>query len=112
MQWHQLDHMQTICTSLHKDNDLITQFFTGRMLFLTPNQQCQNTEVKIVIIIFFPFIPQVVKIPGLKTRKLKLLLLPSSSSSSSCGDQAYGWILMPSIVKYYVCLCWYFFCRT
>jgi len=23
---------------------LITQFFTGRMLFLTPNQQCQSTE--------------------------------------------------------------------
>jgi len=23
---------------------IITQFFTGWMLFLTPNQQCQNTE--------------------------------------------------------------------
>ena len=23
---------------------LITQFFTGRMFFLTPNQQCQSTE--------------------------------------------------------------------
>jgi len=23
---------------------LITQFFTGRMLFLAPNQQCQSTE--------------------------------------------------------------------
>ena len=23
---------------------LITQFFTGQMLFLTPNQQCQSTE--------------------------------------------------------------------
>jgi len=25
---------------------LITQFFTGQMLFLTPNQQCQSTEGK------------------------------------------------------------------
>jgi len=44
-QWHQLDHMQTICTSLQTDNHthqhLISQFFTGRMLFLTPSQQCQ-----------------------------------------------------------------------
>jgi len=23
---------------------LITQFFTGRMLFLAPNRQCQSTE--------------------------------------------------------------------
>jgi len=36
--------------NLHLDPDrkphqhLITQFFTGRMLFLTPNQQCQSTE--------------------------------------------------------------------
>jgi len=26
--------------------DLVTQFFTGWMLFLMPNQQCQNTEGK------------------------------------------------------------------
>jgi len=25
---------------------LITQFFKGRVLFLTPNQQCQSTESK------------------------------------------------------------------
>ena len=46
-QWHQLDHMQTVCTSLQTDNytrHLITQFFTGWMLFLTPKQQCQSTE--------------------------------------------------------------------
>ena len=35
---------QSICTSLHTDNHTDTQFFTGRMLFLTPNQQCQSTE--------------------------------------------------------------------
>jgi len=44
MQWHQLDHTQTICTLLQTENH-ITQFFTGWMLFLTPNQQRQSTEV-------------------------------------------------------------------
>jgi len=42
-QWHQLDHMQIICTSLQTDN-LTTQVFTGRMPFLLPNQQRQSTE--------------------------------------------------------------------
>jgi len=34
-QWHQLDHMQIICTSLQTDNHASTSslnFFTGRML--------------------------------------------------------------------------------
>jgi len=33
-------------TSLHTNNyaDTSSQFFTGRMLFLTPNQQCESTE--------------------------------------------------------------------
>jgi len=47
-QWHQLGHMQ-VCTSLQKDNNAITSllsFFTGRMPFLPPNQQCQSTEGK------------------------------------------------------------------
>ena len=45
-QWHQLDHMQTICTSLQTDNHagLTTQIFVGRMLFLPPNHQRQCTE--------------------------------------------------------------------
>jgi len=46
-QWHQLDHMQTIWTSLQTDNHASTPpltFFTGRVLFMTPNQQCQSTE--------------------------------------------------------------------
>jgi len=46
-QWHQLDHMQIICTSLQTDNLASTSslsFFTARMLFLTPNQQRQSTE--------------------------------------------------------------------
>ena len=46
MQWHQPDHMQTICTSLQTDNHTNTSslnFFAGRMLFLVPSQQCQST---------------------------------------------------------------------
>ena len=45
--WHQLDHMKTICTLLPTDNHLITQIFTGWMLFLMPNQQCQSTEAQL-----------------------------------------------------------------
>jgi len=47
MQWHQLDHMQTICTSFQTDNHLnisSVNFFKGWMLFLTAKQQCQGTE--------------------------------------------------------------------
>jgi len=46
--WHQLDHMQIICTSLQTDNHANTSslIFTGRMIFLTLNQQCQITEGK------------------------------------------------------------------
>jgi len=50
-QWHQLGHMQ-LCTSLQTDNHASTpplSFFTGRMPFLPPNQQCQSTEGKTVM---------------------------------------------------------------
>ena len=68
-QWHQLGHAQ-VCTSLQRDNhastppftrerrygpsrlcvsddddDPTTQFFTGRIPFLSPNQQCQSTTM-------------------------------------------------------------------
>jgi len=45
-QWHQLDHMQTVCTSLQTETTPTPyhSMFTGRMLFLTPNQQRQSTE--------------------------------------------------------------------
>jgi len=48
-QWHQLDHMQIIRTSLQTDNHASTSslvFLTGWMLFLTPNQQRESTEGK------------------------------------------------------------------
>jgi len=47
-QWHQLGHMQ-VCTSLQTDKPRqhpTTQFSTGRMPFLPPNQQRQSTEGK------------------------------------------------------------------
>jgi len=45
-QWHQLDHMQIICTLLRTDNHASTSSlnFKRRMLFRTPNQQCQSAE--------------------------------------------------------------------
>ena len=45
-QWHQLGHLQ-VCISLQTDNHARTpplSFFTGRMPFLSPNQQHQSTE--------------------------------------------------------------------
>jgi len=44
-QWHQLDHLQVICTSLQTDNHASTSsFFTGQMLFLMSSQQCKSAE--------------------------------------------------------------------
>jgi len=48
-QWHQLHHMQIICTLLQTDNHTSTSslsFFTGWMPFLPPDQQYQSTEGK------------------------------------------------------------------
>jgi len=45
--WHQLDHMQTICTSLQRDNHtnlIITLFFYRPDALLNANQQSQSTE--------------------------------------------------------------------
>ena len=46
-QWHHLGYMQ-VCISLQTNNHAsthpTTQFFTGRILFLLPNQQHQSTE--------------------------------------------------------------------
>jgi len=48
-QWHQLGGHMQICTSPQADNlcqHPTVQFFSGRMPFLPPNQQCQSTEGK------------------------------------------------------------------
>ena len=42
--------------SNHHHQQTNTQFFTGRMPFLSPNQQCQSTEGKTVIILFLAFL--------------------------------------------------------
>jgi len=45
-QWHHLGHTQ-VCTLLQADKHASTpllSFFTGRMPFVLPNQQCQSTE--------------------------------------------------------------------
>jgi len=50
-QWNPLGHMQ-VCTLLQRDNHASTpplSFFTGRMPFLLPNQQCQSTEGNAVV---------------------------------------------------------------
>ena len=49
-QWHQLGHMQ-VCSSFQRDNHAsipLSQFFTGRMPFLPPNQQRQSTDGMII----------------------------------------------------------------
>jgi len=45
-QWHQLDLVQTICTSLKTDKYSNTSLlnFAGWMLFLMPDHQCRSTE--------------------------------------------------------------------
>jgi len=51
-QWHQMDHMQIICTSLQRDNQKKEStmpaphhsIFIGRTLFLTPSEQCQTLK--------------------------------------------------------------------
>jgi len=45
MQWHQLDHMQTIGRQITTPTPH-RSIFTGRMLFLMPYKQCQRTEGK------------------------------------------------------------------
>jgi len=47
-QWHQLDHMQIICTLLQTDNHASTSSISFYRLDALPddNQQCQSTEGK------------------------------------------------------------------
>jgi len=45
-QWHQVDHMQAICTCARQITTPKPQcsIFTGWMLFLMPSQQCHSTD--------------------------------------------------------------------
>ena len=51
LQWHQLDHMQIICTSLQTDNhaSISSLIFTDRLHFLTPKQHRQSSEGKPIV---------------------------------------------------------------
>jgi len=72
-QWHQLGHMQ-VCTSLQTDNHASTPAlsFTGRMLFLPPNQQRQSTEGLIII----------------RRRRIKIIICLAFVLASSVGYKA------------------------
>jgi len=49
-QWHQLDHMQTVCTLLQTDNHTKTSSLNFYRPDALPdaNQQCQSTEATLV----------------------------------------------------------------
>jgi len=54
-QWHQLGYMQ-FCTLLQTDNHASNpplSFFTGRMPFLPPNQQCQSSSCHWYLIVTY-----------------------------------------------------------
>ena len=53
-QWHQLDHMQVICTVLQRaDHTSTSSFFKGRMLFLLPNQHSPRIEGTFAVLVFW-----------------------------------------------------------
>ena len=84
-QWHQLDHMQIIWTSLQTNNHSSTSslnFFTGRMLFLAPNQQCQSTEIKV-----FRKITRAVLLASIKSRVQDQGQPPHNQSSTSTSTR-------------------------
>jgi len=49
-QWHQLDHMQIICTSLQTDNNTSTSSlnFCGQMLFLPPTNSVKALKAHLL----------------------------------------------------------------
>ena len=50
-QWHQLGRMH-VYTSLQTDKHPTTQFFTGQMLFVLPNQQRRSTDIQLTITMY------------------------------------------------------------
>jgi len=50
-QWHQLSASLHLAPDRQPHQHTTTQFFTGRMPFLLPNQQHQSTEGKIFTIL-------------------------------------------------------------
>jgi len=76
-QWHQLGQMQ-VCTLLQTDNHTSIpplSFFTGRMPFLSPNQQRQSTEGNLYVsVCVFKFVLPA----GVINRNITLCPLPLS----------------------------------
>ena len=85
-QWHQLGHMQ-IYTSLQTNNHASTpslSFFTGRMPFLPPNQQCQSTE-GVTHAIATQLITSFISSPPGKRSRRRAYVLPSFLIFSTPG---------------------------
>jgi len=71
LQWHQLDYMQSICTSLqtgapHTNTPSLNFYRPNSTQFLVPNQQCQSTEGKQTYVIY----PQQLQKSGLALKML------------------------------------------
>jgi len=86
MQWHQLDHMQTICISLQTDNHTNTNhsIFAGWMLVLMPNQQHQSTHTHTCLTALCPGLPR-----SASTKKVKpIWILLKHETVSGSGKSA------------------------
>jgi len=71
LQWHQLDYMQSICTSLqtgapHTNTPSLNFYRPNSTQFLVPNQQCQSTEGKQTYVTY----PQQLQKSGLALKML------------------------------------------
>jgi len=86
-QWHQLDHMQIIYTSLQTDNHASTQplIFTGWMPFLPPNQQRQSIESTDYIYYVLNFH----ECPTRPTWPMEIAPCPSLQSVWNCVNMLY-----------------------
>ena len=79
--WHQLDHMQTICTLVQTDNHTNTSSRNIYRLFLMPNQHCQSTE-------------------GESTEEISRRTMSLMSGSSGLGSDMSSWMLVNSVHRF------------
>ena len=105
LQWHHLDHMQTICTCSRQTTTRTPHrsIFTDRMLFLTHNQHRQSTEgtskyLHIVYALLFP-VPMCtyqVECLILITRRMKAVRIGDSGISQTSWDcqRQQNWMIL------------------
>jgi len=95
-QWHQLGHMQ-VCTSLQADNLPTTQFFTGRMPFLPPNQRRQCTEGKGLqqLLVTLVFVMQIVMIHKEKVARREIGELTTNKTTARLPGVKHPGIIFP-----------------